>query len=177
MLKNATEFSSTVMNAPSIVDPLVKETQTVFKKMDSTTDVIEPLAFWERLKQRKPEFGQMAQGGGFMQQDAEECLTEILNCVNGVIRTPEGKGTADDNFGIETQTETRLAEEEGGSEEPTTRTEKTFTLQCHIHGNKQQEDGSMKGATDMLPQGISYGLEGSLEKQSPSLGRSGSRAA
>ena len=65
--------------------------------------------------QRKPEFAQMSGGanGGLMQQDAEECLTEMLNCLN-VVKTAGGKGIADENFGIEMQTETSLAEAEGG---------------------------------------------------------------
>ena len=172
VLKTAQEFSETVKSAASVSDPLVRETQNVFKKMESATDVIEPHAFWERLKQRKPEFGQMSPQGGFMQQDAEECLTELLNCVNSAVKTPDGKGLADETFGIEMQTETKLAAEEGGSEEPVVRTEKFLKLACHIQGNKMQEDGTLKGATDMLPQGIMHGLEGSLEKTSPSLGRS-----
>ena len=54
VLKTAQEFSETVKSAASVSDPLVRETQNVFKKMESATDVIEPHAFWERLKQRKP---------------------------------------------------------------------------------------------------------------------------
>ena len=107
-----------------------------------------------------------------MQQDAEECLTELLNCVNSVVKTPDGKGTADENFGITMETETKLADAEGGSEEPTIRTEKFLKLSCHIHGQSQKADGTWGGATDMLPQGIMQGLDGSLEKNSPSLGRS-----
>ena len=171
LLKNADAFSATVSKASAIQDPLVRETQAVFKKLDVTTEPIAPHAFWERLKQRKPEFGEMTPQGGWQQQDAEECLTELLNCVNGVIRTPEGKGTADELFGIEMETETKLSEAEGGQEEPTKKTEKFLKLACHIQGNTKQEDGSWKGATDMLPQGIAKGLEDTLEKNSPSLGR------
>lgn len=86
-----------------------------------------------------------------MQQDAEECLTEMLNCLN-VVKTAGGKGIADENFGIEMQTETSLAEAEGGFEEPHIRTEKLYKLSCHIQGSKPQADGSSKGGTDLMPQ-------------------------
>jgi len=170
-LKNADEFAEKIVKAPSVADPLVRETQNVFKKLDDTHEPLAPHQFWERLKQRKPEFAQRTNQGGWQQQDAEECLTELLNCVNGVVKTENGKGAADDLFGIEMETETKLSEAEGGSEEPTTRTEKFLKISCHIQGQTKQEDGSWKGATDMLPQGIAKGLEDTLEKTSPSLGR------
>eukprot|EP00802_Teleaulax_amphioxeia_P010545 Tamp_10573.p1 GENE.Tamp_10573~~Tamp_10573.p1 ORF type:complete len:521 (+),score=163.96 Tamp_10573:54-1616(+) len=171
VLKNADDFADTVKSASGVSDPLVKETQNVFKRMESATEPIEPISFWERLKQRKPEFGQRTNEGGWMQQDAEECLTELLNCVNNAVKTPAGKGSVDENFAIEMEVETKLDEAEGGSEEPTKRPEKFYKLACHIQGPVQQADGSFKGATDMLPQGIMKGLEDKLEKTSPSLGR------
>lgn len=171
VLKNADDFADTVKSASGVSDPLVKETQNVFKRMESATEPIEPISFWERLKQRKPEFGQRTNEGGWMQQDAEECLTELLNCVNNAVKTPAGKGSVDENFAIEMEVETKLDEAEGGSEEPTKRPEKFYKLACHIQGHVKQADGSFKGATDMLPQGIMKGLEDKLEKTSPSLGR------
>ena len=171
VLKNADDFAEAVKAAPGVSDPLVRETQAVFKKMESAKAPIEPKDFWERLKQRKPEFAQQTNQGGWMQQDAEECLTELLNCVNNVVKTPSGKGIVDENFAIEMETETKLDEAEGGSEEPTKRTEKFYKLSCHIQGQTKQADGSFKGATDLMPQGIAKGLEDKLEKTSPSLGR------
>mmetsp|Transcript_56951 Transcript_56951/g.83558 ORF Transcript_56951/g.83558 Transcript_56951/m.83558 type:complete len:513 (-) Transcript_56951:587-2125(-) len=170
LLKNADEFSEAIVKAPSVADPLVKEAQNVFKQMDTTYEPIAPHPFWSRLKQRKPDFGQMTPQGGWMQHDAEECLTELLNCVNGVVKT-NGKGLTDEHFRIEMDTVTTLAAGEGGSEEPTTKTDYTLKLSCHIQGNVKQADGSWKGGTDMMPQGIMNGLDGTIEKTSPSLGR------
>jgi len=170
LLKNADEFSDAIVKAPSVADPLVKEAQNVFKQMDTTYEPIAPHPFWSRLKQRKPDFGQMTPQGGWMQHDAEECLTELLNCVNGVVKT-NGKGLTDEHFRIEMDTVTTLAAGEGGSEEPTTKTDYTLKLSCHIQGNVKQADGSWKGGTDMMPQGIMNGLNGTIEKTSPSLGR------
>jgi len=170
LLKNADEFSEAIVKAPSVADPLVKEAQNVFKQMDTTYEPIAPHPFWSRLKQRKPDFGQMTPQGGWMQHDAEECLTELLNCVNGVVKT-NGKGLTDEHFRIEMDTVTTLAAGEGGSEEPTTKTDYTLKLSCHIQGNVKQADGSWKGGTDMMPQGIMNGLNGTIEKTSPSLGR------
>lgn len=51
--------------------------------MSKTTGAFPPLLFLQVLRQVNPQFGERSRsGGGFAQQDADECWSQILTSLN-----------------------------------------------------------------------------------------------
>lgn len=95
-----------------------------------------------------------------MQQDAEECWTQLLYTLSQSLKSPNSSGSPDivkALFGIEFDNRIHCAE----SGEESTETETVYSLKCHI----SQE-------VNHLHEGLKRGLKSELEKASPSLGRS-----
>lgn len=173
-----------INNAPELVDAvaaaagtrtqfdmhqnLTLATKDLFKTMKTATEPIAPHSFLAQLRAVYPQFDQRGEGGGHMQQDAEECLTQLLNVLSQKVKTPDGKSAIEELFGIELEVEVKCAE---GDEPPTVEKEKSLKLTCHIEGAVPAGDGTNKGGTDLLTQSIAKGLEGQLEKTSQTLGR------
>ncbi|XP_016550678.1 ubiquitin carboxyl-terminal hydrolase 6 isoform X2 [Capsicum annuum] len=111
------------------------------------------------LRKKYPQFGQQS-NGAFMQQDAEECWTQLLYTLSQSLKLPsssEGLDVVKALFGIEFDNRIHCAE----SGEESTETETVYSLKCHI----SQE-------VNHLHEGLKRGLKSELEKASPSLGRS-----
>ncbi|KAL9274210.1 Ubiquitin carboxyl-terminal hydrolase 7-like protein, partial [Drosera capensis] len=101
------------------------------------------------LKKKYPQFGQL-HNGAFMQQDAEECWTQLLYTLSQSLKSSTSSGetsTVKALFGIELSSRVHCQE----SGEESLETESTFSLKCHISHE---------------------GLKAELEKNSPALGRS-----
>ena len=57
---------------------LSKATKELFHDMQKGGEAFAPFAFLMTLRKRFPQFAQQGQGGVFMQQDAEECWTNLV---------------------------------------------------------------------------------------------------
>ncbi|XAR67647.1 Ubiquitinyl hydrolase 1 [Bertholletia excelsa] len=138
---------------------LTVATRDLFTELDKNVKPVAPMQFWTVLRKKYPQFGQL-HNGTFMQQDAEECWTQLLYTLSQSLRSPgssENLDTVKELFGIELLS--RVHCEESGEE--SSETESVYALKCHI----SQE-------VNHLHEGLRHGLKSELEKASPSLGRS-----
>lgn len=134
-------------------------TRDLFSELDKTVKPVAPMQFWMVLRKKYPQFGQL-HNGVFMQQDAEECWTQLLYTLSQSLRSPgssENLDTVKELFGVELVS--RMHCEESGEE--SSETESVYSLKCHISHE-----------VNHLHEGLKHGLKSELEKASPSLGRS-----
>lgn len=138
---------------------LTVATRDLFNELDKSVKAVAPMQFWMVLRKKYPQFGQL-HNGVFMQQDAEECWTQLLYTLSQSLRSPnssESPSTIKALFGIELVSRVHCQE----SGEESSETESVHSLKCHI----SQE-------VNHLHEGLKHGLKSELEKASPSLGRS-----
>eukprot|EP00286_Rhodomonas_abbreviata_P017948 CAMPEP_0181325370 /NCGR_PEP_ID=MMETSP1101-20121128/20883_1 /TAXON_ID=46948 /ORGANISM="Rhodomonas abbreviata, Strain Caron Lab Isolate" /LENGTH=414 /DNA_ID=CAMNT_0023433661 /DNA_START=116 /DNA_END=1357 /DNA_ORIENTATION=- len=147
---------------------LALSTRDLFKSIKTATEPIAPHTFLAQLRAAYPQFDQRGEGGAPMQQDAEECLTQLLYSLSEKVKRPDGKSVVEELFGLELDVEVKCTE---GDEPMVVEKEKALKLACHIEGAVAVGDGTNKGGTDLMTQSISKGLEATLEKISPVLGR------
>ncbi|KAG4182978.1 hypothetical protein ERO13_A09G080500v2 [Gossypium hirsutum] len=134
-------------------------TRDLFGELDKSVKPVAPMQFWTLLRKKYPQFGQL-HNGVFMQQDAEECWTQLLYTLSQSLRSAgssENIDTVKDLFGIDLAS--RIHCQESGEE--TSETESVYSLKCHI----SQE-------VNHLHEGLKHALKSELEKASPALGRS-----
>ncbi|GKV36558.1 hypothetical protein SLEP1_g44675 [Rubroshorea leprosula] len=138
---------------------LTVATRDLFSELDKSVKPVVPMQFWMVLRKKYPQFGQL-HNGVFMQQDAEECWTQLLYTLSQSLRSPgssENPDTVKALFGIELVS--RIHCQESGEE--SSESESVYSLKCHI----SQE-------VNHLHEGLKHGLKSELEKASPALGRS-----
>eukprot|EP00262_Sarcandra_glabra_P009459 TRINITY_DN23859_c0_g1_i1.p1 TRINITY_DN23859_c0_g1~~TRINITY_DN23859_c0_g1_i1.p1 ORF type:complete len:475 (-),score=104.92 TRINITY_DN23859_c0_g1_i1:490-1914(-) len=138
---------------------LTVASRDLFGELDRNVKPVTPMQFWMVLRNKYPQFGQK-HNGAFMQQDAEECWTQLLYTLSQSLRSPESSEnpeTVKALFGIQLVSSVHCAE----SGEQSSETESVYSLKCHI----SQE-------VNHLHEGLKHGLKSDLEKVSPSLGRS-----
>ncbi|KAK0595599.1 hypothetical protein LWI29_008224 [Acer saccharum] len=138
---------------------LAVATSDLFNDLDKSVKPVAPMQFWMLLRKKYPQFGQL-QNGSFMQQDAEECWTQLLFTLSQSLRTSNASENADTVkalFGIDILSRTHCQE----SGEESSEAESVYSLKCHI----SQE-------VNHLHEGLKHGLKSELEKASPALGRS-----
>ncbi|WCJ39589.1 Ubiquitin carboxyl-terminal hydrolase 6 [Euphorbia peplus] len=138
---------------------LTAATRELFNELDKSVKPVAPMQFWMVLRKKYPQFGQL-HNGVFMQQDAEECWTQLLYTLSQSLRPPSPSENPDAMkalFGVELVS--RICCQESGEE--SSETESVYSLKCHI----SQE-------VNHLHEGLKHGLKSELEKASPSLGRS-----
>ncbi|KAG8656451.1 ubiquitin carboxyl-terminal hydrolase 7-like isoform X2 [Manihot esculenta] len=164
-LHSVPELKSALVNYPSekrndldqTSHMLTAATRELFNELDRSVKSVAPMQFWMVLRKKYPQFGQL-HNGTFMQQDAEECWTQLLYTLSQSLRSPsENLDTTKELFGIELVS--RIHCQESGEE--SSETESVYSLKCHI----SQE-------VNHLHEGLKHGLKSELEKASPSLGRS-----
>ncbi|KAK4785934.1 hypothetical protein SAY86_002623 [Trapa natans] len=138
---------------------LTVATRDLFCELDKTAKPVAPLQFWMSLRKKYPQFGQL-HNGAFMQQDAEECWTQLLYTLSQSLPSSDASENPDTVralFGIELVS--RIHCQESGEEN--SELESVYSLKCHI----SQE-------VNHLHEGLKYGLKSELEKASPLFGRS-----
>nr|XP_043615465.1 ubiquitin carboxyl-terminal hydrolase 6-like [Erigeron canadensis] len=138
---------------------LTVATRDLFSELDKNVKPVAPMQFWMVLRKKYPQFGQL-HNGSFMQQDAEECWTQILYTLSQALRSPNSSvnhDTVKELFGIDLVSRVHCAE----SGEDSSETESIYALKCHISHE-----------VNHLHEGLKHGLKSELEKASPSLGRS-----
>ncbi|CAI7838751.1 unnamed protein product, partial [Closterium sp. NIES-53] len=138
----------------------------LFGELEKSRRPVTPLRFLMLLRQRFPQFAQQGEHGAYMQQDAEECWTQLLFSLSQRLRSARQPSQAevDNIFGIDLVSKVRCAEGGEGAEgngEESEEKETAFMLKCHISSD-----------INLLHEGIKRGLRTELEKVSASLGRS-----
>eukprot|EP00292_Cryptomonas_paramecium_P005927 CAMPEP_0113719636 /NCGR_PEP_ID=MMETSP0038_2-20120614/35952_1 /TAXON_ID=2898 /ORGANISM="Cryptomonas paramecium" /LENGTH=390 /DNA_ID=CAMNT_0000648085 /DNA_START=6 /DNA_END=1174 /DNA_ORIENTATION=+ /assembly_acc=CAM_ASM_000170 len=172
ILNNAQDLTEALKKLPGSVpvptDPrktLALATRDVFRQLSTAHEPVQPLRFLMSLRSAFPQFAETGEQGRAMQQDAEECLTQMLAVLSEQVQE-SGQSVVKNLFGIETTVSVKCAE--SPDEPERMEKESLLKISCHIEG----VTGEGKGGTDMMqPQSIQKGLESTVEKMSPSLGR------
>lgn len=119
---------------------LTKELGKLYGALDKSMEPVPPTAFLVKLREKFPQFAQTGQGGMFMQQDAEECWTNIMyslrECLDGASGSASAPGVNADArakklgeiFGIGLETTLESTE----TDEKSTETSEAYTLKCNI---------------------------------------------
>ncbi|EYU21397.1 hypothetical protein ABFS83_09G109700 [Erythranthe nasuta] len=137
---------------------LAVATRELFNDLDKNVKPVAPMRFLTALRSKYPQFAQL-HNGIYMQQDAEECWTQLLFTLSLALKSPSSSEDADTVkrlFGVDLVSRVHCAE----SGEESTETESVYSLKCHI----SQE-------VNHLHEGLKHGLKSELEKSSPALGR------
>ncbi|XP_010479669.1 PREDICTED: ubiquitin carboxyl-terminal hydrolase 6 [Camelina sativa] len=137
---------------------LTVATRELFGELDRSVNAVSPTQFWMVLRKKYPQFSQL-QNGIYMQQDAEECWTQLLYTLSQSLKAPTSSEDPDAVkalFGVNLRS--RLHCQESGEE--SSETESVYSLKCHISHE-----------VNHLHEGLKHGLKGELEKTSPTLGR------
>jgi len=137
--------------------------------LNNTHQPVPPLAFLQNLRSAYPQFAQK-QNGVFMQQDAEECWTQILLALSQKLPPFKPEGEAENkqltlaNSAIgqifSGEFASTVANTESPDEPKQHKTDNFNKLSCHI-----------TSTTNFLVEGLRSGLEESLTKKSEVLGR------
>ena len=132
----------------------------------SNADGLIPSSFLSALRATYPQFAQTNERGLFMQQDAEECLSQLLTSLAAATATapstsaPGGPAPnpIDDLFSIELQTVDTC--QESADEPPVASVSRVRLLACHI-----------SRTVNHLHEGVREGLEESIQRHSAVLAR------
>lgn len=138
---------------------LTVATRDLFSELDRNVRPVAPLQFLSVLRKKHPQFAQL-HNGAYMQQDAEECWTQLIFTLSQSLRSSDSSEVSTEVktlFGIDLVSRIRCIE----SGEESSETESVYSLKCHI----SQE-------VNHLHEGLKRGLKSELEKASPALGRS-----
>ncbi|GBF93289.1 ubiquitin carboxyl-terminal hydrolase [Raphidocelis subcapitata] len=135
---------------------MVVATKELFADLKRGGAPFPPFKFLLSLRERFPQFAQTGQHGEYMQQDAEECFSQVMYSLREKLKEEDGASVIDRLFGIPTAT--KLVCAESGEEMAETAT--SYTLKCNIASD-----------TNYLHQGITLGLVEDREKTSAALGR------
>ncbi|OAD70896.1 hypothetical protein PHYBLDRAFT_187881 [Phycomyces blakesleeanus NRRL 1555(-)] len=138
---------------------LTASLRDLFKDLTKASDGFPPLVFWQMLCQAFPQFSQTGPGGAPMQQDAEECWSEMVSILKAKLPADQetGRNFIEQRMTGEMRTELRCPE---APEENTVSTESFTKLSCHI-----------SITTNYMVNGILESLKEEIEKTSPTLNR------
>ncbi|KAJ4768257.1 hypothetical protein LUZ62_033531 [Rhynchospora pubera] len=131
----------------------------LFNDLDRNAKPVAPTQFLSVLRKKYPQFAQQ-HNGAYMQQDAEECWTQLMYTLSQSLVPSSGSSDATAAvktlFGIDLVSRVHCPE----SGEESSEKESVYALKCHI----SQE-------VNHLHEGLKHGLKSELEKASPVLGR------
>lgn len=144
----------------------------LFTTMERTSEAVPPIIMLNQLHMSYPQFAEKDEHGHFSQQDANECWTELVRCLQkrvpalastessqsasaGAMSAP---GFIDQYIGGEFAISMKCVEAE--DEAPTKSSEKFYQLSCFIDKEVKYINTGLKGR-----------LEEHITKNSPSLGR------
>eukprot|EP00850_Spirogloea_muscicola_P007054 SM000034S12808 [mRNA] locus=s34:843081:848940:- [translate_table: standard] len=144
---------------------LALATRDLFVELKTSQKPVAPFRFTMFLRELFPQFAETSEGGAPMQQDAEECWTQLLSTLSERLKSSSvntaGAGRLADPvkelFGIELVSTLRCAE----TGEESIEKETVYMLKCHISAE-----------VNFLQEGLKQGLKDEVEKNSVQLGRS-----
>ncbi|KAF9586085.1 Ubiquitin carboxyl-terminal hydrolase 14 [Lunasporangiospora selenospora] len=133
----------------------------LYKQLNSAGHGIMPMAFLTYLRKAFPQFSQQGRDGVWMQQDAEECWSQLITTLRGKLPPhSEGEQNVISQF-MQGEFTTTLQCVEAPEETPVVTIEPFNKLDCFISGE-----------VNYLHNGIMKSLDQEIEKNSASLGRS-----
>jgi len=138
---------------------LTSQLRGVAQNLRDTTESIVPLQFVVALRQRFPRFAEM-QNGGYMQQDADECLRGLLTVLSSTLKTQSGN-KVDDLFSFRLKSTLKCLECDEEALQDSYEDQRV--LICHL--------GTQTEPVSHIHQGVSLSLKEHIEKNSPTLGR------
>ncbi|KAL6784342.1 hypothetical protein ACKKBG_A05775 [Auxenochlorella protothecoides x Auxenochlorella symbiontica] len=149
----AASLTSTDPNAT-----LTTATKSLFSSLSTSAQPVPPMAFLLSLRKKFPQFAQQAREGYYMQQDAEECWTNLLYVLRETLQgsSPAAGSAVERLFGVRLAARLTCAESGESLEEVGT----AYTLKCNISAE-----------VNHLADGIRLGLKEDREKTSAALGR------
>ncbi|KAK3580958.1 hypothetical protein CHS0354_006985 [Potamilus streckersoni] len=165
--------SLTVGGVIAPADSITAALRDLYNTLDKKAEPIPPIIFLQVLHMSYPRFAEKGENGSFMQQDANECWTEIVRCLQQKLPAVDSanpvslsmqatasatRGFMDQYFGG--QFESFMKCEEAMDEEPTKSVEKFYQLSCFIEKEVKY-----------METGLRLRLEEEVTKQSPTLGR------
>ncbi|KAL5520259.1 hypothetical protein ACEPAG_9472 [Sanghuangporus baumii] len=136
----------------------------MYASLRTSVDAFTPLSFLSALRQAVPQFGELARVGksgmgGYAQQDAEECFTQICHALNAIPGTGDSRKRFVEQYMMAEMCRELKCDEASG-EEPTISFEKVLKLECNI-----------STTTNYMHTGIMDALDQKIEKFSPTLNR------
>uniref|UniRef100_K3XIT8 ubiquitinyl hydrolase 1 n=1 Tax=Setaria italica TaxID=4555 RepID=K3XIT8_SETIT len=137
---------------------LTLATRNTFGELDQSVRPVAPLQFLQTLRKKYPQFAQQ-HNNVYMQQDAEECWTQLVYTLSQTLTSDASESAAlsmKQLFGIDLVSRVHCAE----SGEESMETESVYSMKCHISQD-----------VNHLHEGLKHGLKTELEKVSPALGR------
>ncbi|XP_041358082.1 ubiquitin carboxyl-terminal hydrolase 14-like [Gigantopelta aegis] len=154
----------TVGGAIAPADSITAALRDLYNSMDRSGASIPPIIFLQVLHMAFPRFAEKGEHGGFQQQDANECWTEIVRSLQQKLPaqklegTPSSSSFIDQYLGGEFEVVMKCNE---AAEEPETRsTEKFLQLSCFIEKEVKY-----------MQTGLKSRLEETITKYSPTLER------
>lgn len=140
---------------------LALATKSLFASLTASGRPVAPMAFLLTLRKRYPQFAQQAREGFYMQQDAEECWSNLLYALKESLRGAGDVGgsaesAVDRLFVVKLAARLECAETGESAEESST----AYGLKCNISAE-----------VNHLSEGLRLGLREDRERTSASLGR------
>ncbi|KAG6551766.1 hypothetical protein Mapa_006857 [Marchantia paleacea] len=140
---------------------LTLATRDLFQELDRSSNPVSPSRFLTVLRSKFPQFSQQDNSGMYMQQDAEECWTQLVYTLSKGLRVPvddskTSEATVKHLFGIDLTNVVKCSE----TGEQSVDRETVYTLKCHI-----------SVGVNHLVEGLKQGLVTEIEKTSPVLNR------
>ncbi|KAJ7730663.1 hypothetical protein DFH07DRAFT_848431 [Mycena maculata] len=162
--------------APPVLAALPGALGSLYTRMQRTADVVAPVAFLNLLREVNPQFAERDRahshgmnalmGGGYAQQDADECLTTIVTSLGSVPgRSSSGATDANKKFVEQYMTGEMIRvlkcdDAAAADEAPSTSTENVLKITCNIDST-----------VNFMGSGIQKSLSQPVIKRSPTLGR------
>ncbi|KAJ3559695.1 hypothetical protein NM688_g182 [Phlebia brevispora] len=168
------ELQTALQEAPT--GGIAGSLKDLYNNMSKTTEAFTPATFLTNLRRAFPQFAELSRpsgggmkglmSGGYAQQDAEECWTQMTNALKEVpgLPDPSGSSSGRSKKFVEQymmgEMRRELKCDEAPEEKPSVTMEKVLKLSCNI-----------TITTNYMHQGILDALDEKIEKMSPSLGR------
>eukprot|EP01098_Paradermamoeba_levis_P009464 TRINITY_DN3943_c0_g1_i1.p1 TRINITY_DN3943_c0_g1~~TRINITY_DN3943_c0_g1_i1.p1 ORF type:complete len:545 (-),score=195.43 TRINITY_DN3943_c0_g1_i1:81-1715(-) len=163
-IKNYAGSSSAYSNLDNRGHVITNSLKALVGRLENSVHSLPPMEFVEALKNCFPQFDQKDDSGRPMQQDAEECWSSIVGCLNQSLslspssNSDQGPSWITKLFSGEMAATITCAE---APEEPKKLERTNFLkMECHI-----------SNTTNHLIDGLKDGLTEKFERNSPSLGR------
>ncbi|CAD7694739.1 unnamed protein product [Ostreobium quekettii] len=135
----------------------------LFGELDASSTPVVPMRFLMTLRSMFPRFAEVGEGGAYKQQDAEECMSQVMQTFRGVLKVGEGVNRSDlidTLFGFRLVTKLKCAESEEEIVVPNRDME--IILKCNI---------PVDPPVNHLHEGLEQAMKADREQMSEKLGR------
>lgn len=144
-----------------------------------STQAVPPIEFVVMLRSMFPQFAQTTQQGAYMQQDAEEFYTILIQTLQSGLQTSSSSSSLSTSSSplnnlITFEVEDTLTCTESSDEPAIVRTEIVSKLVCNIQGGAGQNTSTSNQSNisvNHLSEGLNLSLNGTIEKYSEVLQR------